>query len=234
MPRNLDVRLLHYRTDLIDTPPSTWGDLADAAAGGDTRVGVGVPVSRARLRPVRDVLRAARRRRRGAVRRSAAAGLSLAGGARGGALPARPALRSTRHAARSCQPGTTTRSRAPSAQGRAAMVCDWPGSYHLYVNPATCAVADRVGLAALPAGSAGARRRVRRLPLVRDSGDRFEPRRRGARCCDTSRRSRRSSLEARQGAIPCRVSALAADPRRAAGRPMPPRAGGCSVEASRP
>ncbi len=27
LPRNIDLRLLHYRTDLIDTPPQTWDDL---------------------------------------------------------------------------------------------------------------------------------------------------------------------------------------------------------------
>src|SRR3989449_9217885 len=31
VPRNIDVRLLHYRTDLIDTPPATWDDLLHAA-----------------------------------------------------------------------------------------------------------------------------------------------------------------------------------------------------------
>src|SRR4029077_1753275 len=27
VPRNIDVRLLHYRTDLIEGPPATWDDL---------------------------------------------------------------------------------------------------------------------------------------------------------------------------------------------------------------
>jgi len=27
IPRNIDVRLLHYRTDLMDAPPSTWDEL---------------------------------------------------------------------------------------------------------------------------------------------------------------------------------------------------------------
>src|SRR5450432_3652986 len=27
IPRNIDVRLLHYRTDLIDAPPATWDEL---------------------------------------------------------------------------------------------------------------------------------------------------------------------------------------------------------------
>lgn len=31
IPRNIDVRLLHYRTDLIDHPPATWDELLDLA-----------------------------------------------------------------------------------------------------------------------------------------------------------------------------------------------------------
>jgi multiple sugar transport system substrate-binding protein len=31
VPRNIDVRLLHYRTDLIDSPPETWDELMELA-----------------------------------------------------------------------------------------------------------------------------------------------------------------------------------------------------------
>src|SRR5690606_33058278 len=31
LPRNIDVRLLHYRTDIIATPPATWEELLDTA-----------------------------------------------------------------------------------------------------------------------------------------------------------------------------------------------------------
>ena len=31
IPRNIDVRLLHYRTDLIESPPVTWDDLIETA-----------------------------------------------------------------------------------------------------------------------------------------------------------------------------------------------------------
>jgi multiple sugar transport system substrate-binding protein len=31
IPRNIDLRLLHYRTDLIDTPPATWDELVELA-----------------------------------------------------------------------------------------------------------------------------------------------------------------------------------------------------------
>lgn len=32
VPRNLDVKLLHYRTDLLDRPPATWDELLERAA----------------------------------------------------------------------------------------------------------------------------------------------------------------------------------------------------------
>src|SRR5215210_2421530 len=31
LPRNIDVRLLHYRTDLIESPPATWHELLELA-----------------------------------------------------------------------------------------------------------------------------------------------------------------------------------------------------------
>ena len=31
LPRNIDVRLLHYRTDIIDSPPQTWDELFEIA-----------------------------------------------------------------------------------------------------------------------------------------------------------------------------------------------------------
>src|SRR5436190_6714807 len=31
IPRNIDVRLLHYRSDLIDSPPETWDQLLEVA-----------------------------------------------------------------------------------------------------------------------------------------------------------------------------------------------------------
>jgi multiple sugar transport system substrate-binding protein len=42
-------------------------------------------------------------------------------------------------------------------RGEAAMVCDWPGSDYLYASAETSAVADRTGLALLPAGFTGRR-----------------------------------------------------------------------------
>src|SRR5436309_11332643 len=42
-------------------------------------------------------------------------------------------------------------------RGESAMVCDWPGSHHLYMSPATSTVADRTGIALLPTGPSGRR-----------------------------------------------------------------------------
>src|SRR5712692_8431083 len=42
-------------------------------------------------------------------------------------------------------------------RGENAMVCDWPGSHHLYMSAATCRVAGRVGVALLPKGPSGKR-----------------------------------------------------------------------------
>ena len=98
------------------------------------------------------------------------------------------------------------------------MVSDWPGSYHLYRDPATCRVADRVGLALLPAGPAGIARRLCRLSLVRDS--RAARATRGAAALLAHLTSFDAQLgEARRGAIPCRASALAAVRAEAAADP---------------
>jgi len=97
-------------------------------------------------------------------------------------------------------------------------VSDWPGSYHLYRDPSTCAVVDRVALALLPKGPAGIRaayagchsfamtRATRHPELVA--------------ALMTHLTSFQSQLdEARQGAIPCRSSALAEVRSEAAGDP---------------
>ena len=92
-------------------------------------------------------------------------------------------------------------------EGRSAMVCDWPGSYHLYINPGTCAVAAHLGLAALPAGPAGIRAGYagcHSFAIAAGSRRRHEAAAllRHLTSCDAQ------LGEARRGAIPCRESAL--------------------------
>ena len=86
---------------------------------------------------------------------------------------------------------------------------DWPGSYHLYRDPATCRVADRVGLALLPAGPAGIRAAYAGCHSFAVTRAAQDPD--AAMALVRHLTSFESQLgEARQGAIPCRASALAA------------------------
>jgi len=211
VPRYLDVRLLYYRRDLLGgssvTVPRTWDALIEAATtltrpgiygflfpGRDSGlfgtfyellVSAGGHLFDANLRPAFDD----------------AAGVWAA----------------DRLAELHDRRGLTPRElpawhydevSASFRRGEAAMVCDWPGSHHLYKARATCDVADRVGLALLPSGPAGiraaysgchsfaiprtARNRAGAVELLRDL---------------TSTAAQLG--EARRGAIPVRASALA-------------------------
>ena len=221
VPRNLDVRLLYYRRDLVGASvPHTWDALVDTATT-LTRPGV-----HGFLFPGRD---------------SGLFGtfyelLASAGGelfdealrpAFDGPAGVWAADRLTElHHRRRVTPAELPlwhydEISAAFRGGHAAMVCDWPGSHHLYLSPATCAVADHIGVALLPTGPAGtraayagchsfaipraARNRAGAVQLLRDL---------------TSCGAQLS--EARRGAIPVRASALeqiraeaAADPAEA-------------------
>jgi multiple sugar transport system substrate-binding protein len=91
--------------------------------------------------------------------------------------------------------------------GEAAMVCDWPGSSHLYKDSTTCAVWDRVGLALLPAGPAGIRAAYAGCHSFAIARDALNPE--GAAQLLAFLTSFDAQLgEARRGSIPCRASAL--------------------------
>ena len=210
IPRNLDVRLLHYRRDLFEDEglrvPDTWTDLADVASLLTTGDRFGF------LFPGRD------------------SGLfgtfyELLVGA-GGALfddRLKPAFDSREgewaagfiadlHETRRVTPRDLAgwhydEISAAFREGRAAIVSDWPGGYHLYTNGETCRVADRVALAPLPAGPAGFRAAY--------AGCHSFAIRRGAKNRDGALALLRfltsvdSQLgEARRGAIPCHAGAL--------------------------
>jgi multiple sugar transport system substrate-binding protein len=222
VPRNLDVRLLHYRQDLFDDPaiqaafeqrvgrplrvPETWLELVEVAAfltrpgfygflfpGRDSGlfgtfyellVGAGGDLFDAGLGPVFDSAA-------GAWAAGVIAELHHVRGVTPRALPA----------------WHYDEISAAFRDGNAAMVCDWPGSYHLYGNPASCRVWDRVGLARLPAGPAGIRAGYagcHSFAIAARAGNRD-----GAAALLRFLTSFESQLgEARRGAIPCRASAL--------------------------
>ena len=236
-PRNIDVRLLHYRRDLFEDPreqaaferewgrplevPASWAELAEVAEffsrpslcgfvfpGRDSGlfgtfyemlVGAGGQLFDESLRPAFD----------------SAAGAWAAG------------MIADLHHVRKVTPRELPswhydEISASFRAGEAAMVCDWPGSYHLYTDPVTCTVWDRIGLAPLPAGPAGihaAYAGCHSFAIARD-----------ARCPDGAAALLRwlTSFEAqlgeaRRGAIPCRQSALSSIRRDAAADPVETR-----------
>jgi multiple sugar transport system substrate-binding protein len=207
VPRNLDVRLLHYRRDLLeDGAPATWEALAETAARAtspsmsgflfpgresglfgtfyELLVGAGGDLFDERLHPVFD----------------APAGVWAA------------AFLADLHHVRAVTPRSLPEWHydeisAEFRAGRAAMVCDWPGSYHLYRAPATCQVWDRIGLAPLPAGPAGSRSAYAGCHSFAIPRSARNPEGGGALLRYLT--SVEAQLgEARSGAIPCRKSAL--------------------------
>lgn len=100
-------------------------------------------------------------------------------------------------------------------EGRAAMVCDWPGSDYLYHDPATCRVADRVGLALLPRGFSGKRAAYagcHSFAIPKGAGNRAG----AARLLRFLTSTESQVDEARRGSLPVRRRALEAIQREAA------------------
>ena len=154
VPRNLDVKLLLYRTDLMEDQPSSWEDLRETAArlrskdlygfafpgkesglfghffelhamaGGEMFEGKGPPVPRMNDEAGRWALGLLEDLRENA------------------APPETPDWHYDEVAA--C-----------FREGQAAMSTDWPGGFYTYVDPETSAVADRFDVALYPEGSAG-------------------------------------------------------------------------------
>ena len=154
IPRNIDVRLLHFRTDLIQTPPATWDELLATA-----RATNAPPSQYGFIFPGRE------------------SGLfgtffELAEMAGAQLFPANlvPDIeneggRWALHLLRTFYADGLTPRELPQwhydkvheffRSGHAAMVGDWPGYYSLYCDPTVSAVHDRFSLSAYPTGPAG-------------------------------------------------------------------------------
>jgi multiple sugar transport system substrate-binding protein len=205
VPRNVDVRLLHYRTDLIARPPATWEELLDLA--------------RAVNRPPECY---------GFVFPGMESGLFGTfyelvemGGAElfppdltpqienAGGRWALQLLR-TCYAEGLVSPAITgwhyDKVHDCFREGRAAMVGDWPGYYADYCA-ADSPVRERFGLARYPVGPAG-------KSLVYGGSHTFALTRRGADSADALALLRfltapeQQLVEARQGAVPVRASVM--------------------------
>ena len=222
VPRNLDVRLMHYRTDLRSYAPNTWQELLETATLLTRSRSHSTAPFYGFLFPGRDS---------GLFGTFYELLVSAGGDLFDDDL--RPAFDSDagRWAVghiRDLYDRVTPRDLVhwhyddisiSFREGHAAMVADWPGSYHLYRDPATCRVADRVGLGLLPAGPAGTRAAYAGCHSFAIARGARNPE--GAAALIRHLMSFESQLgEARQGAIPCRASALAAVRAEAAGNSL--------------
>jgi multiple sugar transport system substrate-binding protein len=206
VPRNLDVRLLHYRRDLVERVPESWTEVAELASaltrpgfygflfpGRDSGlfgtfyellVGAGGVLFDETLRPAFD---------------SKAGDWAVA-------------MIAELHNIRRVTPRELAswhydEISASFRTGHAAMVCDWPGSYHLYTNPDTCRHSSQVGLALLPRGPAGVRAAYAGChSFALPHGSRNHDG--GAALLRFLTSFDAQLSEARRGAIPCRASAL--------------------------
>lgn len=154
LPRNIDVRLLHYRTDLIDSPPETWNGLLELARRHNSpprQYGFLFPgresglfgtffelaeMAGATLFPenlVPEIENDAGRWALELLRTFYVEGL----------VP--PELPEWHY----------DKIHECFRAGRSAMVGDWPGYYGLYRDPSISMVHDRFGLSPYPVGTAG-------------------------------------------------------------------------------
>lgn len=154
VPRNLDVKLLYYRKDFLDTPPTSWEELLEQAA---------------RLR-TEDTY--------GFVFPGKESGLfghffelhAMAGGTMfEDSGPPAPhmddeaglwALNLLKDLQQRAAPEETPNWHydevaASFRDGKAAMSTDWPGGFYMYEDPEESAVAGRYDVALYPEGSAG-------------------------------------------------------------------------------
>lgn len=154
LPRNLDVKLLHYRTDLMDAPPASWEEMLGTAT---------------RLRSAD---------RYGFVFPGRESGLfghvfelhAMAGGTMfpdpGSPAPSlnddagRWALSLLKDLYDNAAPRETPdwhydEVAACFRDGHAAMSSDWPGGFYTYEDPGSSAVAGKYDLALYPQGPAG-------------------------------------------------------------------------------
>ena len=206
IPRNIDVRVLHYRTDLISQVPATWDELLNLA--------------RSLSRPPE---------RYGFVFPGMESGLfgtffELAESAGACLFPADliPQIENAggRWAINFLRTCYTEKLVPPEIvewhfdkvhnffrEGRAAMVGDWPGYYRDYTDPQTSAVHDRFALARYPLGPAGYSR-------VYGGGHTFGLTKRGftnpeaVRLLKFLTAPEQQILEARSGSIPVRQSVM--------------------------
>jgi multiple sugar transport system substrate-binding protein len=206
LPRNIDVRLLHYRTDLISSPPATWDELLETAREHNSpprHYGFLFPgresglfgtffelaeMAGARLFPdslVPEIENEGGRWALNLLRTFYAEGLV-------------PAELPEWH---------YDKIHECFRAGRAAMVGDWPGYYGLYCDERVSRVHDRLGLIPYPVGPA-------QKSLAYGGGHTFALTRQGANKPDALKlllhltAYEQQLIEARNGCVPVRRSVM--------------------------
>jgi len=206
LPRNIDVRLLHYRKDLIDAPPETWDDLFDLAMllnsppemygfifpGRESGLFgtfyelaemAGAHLFQADLTP--DIVNDAGRWALGSLRGLYSNGVV-------------PNEFTSWHYEEVHECFRT---------GRAAMVGDWPGYYSLYRDESISKVSNNLGLSLYPTGPTG-------RSLTYGGGHTFALTKKGAVSEEALEllmfltASDQQLLEARNGCVPVRRSVM--------------------------
>ncbi len=154
IPRNLDAKLLYYRTDLLEKVPESWEEFRRTAlhfARGPSLFGFAFPGRESGLFGHFFELQAMAGGRLFTAQMEPAfedesgrwaLGLLVNLYREGAAPPETPEWHYDEVAA--CFRG-----------GHAAMTSDWPGGFYTYTDPALCAVADRFDVALYPEGPAG-------------------------------------------------------------------------------
>jgi multiple sugar transport system substrate-binding protein len=154
VPRNLDVKLLYHRTDLVPEPPSSWEELREVAArlrGGD-HYGFVFPGKESGLFGHFFELHAMHGGRmfedvgRPAPKMNDEAGVWALGLLKDLCARAAPQETPDWH---------YDEVAACFREGGAAMSTDWPGGFYTYEDPVESAVAGRYAVALYPEGRAG-------------------------------------------------------------------------------
>src|SRR3984893_10044759 len=154
LPRNIDVRLLHFRTDLIDSPPATWDELLDVARRHNSP-----PECYGFLFPGREsglfgtFFELAEMAGAHLFPEGLVPDIENEGG--WWALRFLRACYAEKLVPRELPDWHYDKVHECFRSGRAAMAGDWPGYYSLYRDAKISAVHDRLGLSPYPSGPAG-------------------------------------------------------------------------------
>jgi multiple sugar transport system substrate-binding protein len=207
VPRNIDVRLLHIRTDLIETPPATWDDLLDTArrlAHPPDFYGFVFPGRESGLfGTFYELVEAAGAR---LFPPDLVPQIENEGGR--WALDLLRTMIAEDIASPEIPNWHYDRVHEHFRDGKAAMVGDWPGYYGAYDDPSISKVADRFRVVPYPAGPSGTARAY-------GGGHTFALTKRGAQNPQALELLRLLTAaeqqlgEARRGSVPVRQSVMA-------------------------